>query len=125
MNNINFSVYAVRDSNGAVDYEATQNKFLNELAAWDTRQGCDVPAITAAIHSVFDRFNAIRLNKPALMTWVICELAVPPQSHKEITARVESILKNDPNFETSKGKGTTRLCKLHTPSETPEALPVH
>jgi hypothetical protein len=113
MSNINFAAYVVRDSNGSVDYEATSNKFLNELGAWDTKQGCDVPAITAAIHSVYDRLSVIRINKPALLSYVLVELQVSPTAYKEISARVELVLKSDPCFETTKGKngGITRVSK--------------
>lgn len=120
MSNINFAAYVVRDSNGSVDYEATSNKFLNELGTWDTKQGCDVPAITAAIHSVYDRLGVIRINKPALLSYVLVELQVSPTAYKEISARVEQVLKADPCFETTKGKngGITRVSK-----KAPEQVP--
>lgn len=113
MSNINFASYVVRDSNGCVDYDATNNKFLTDLGAWDNKQNCDAPKITETIHKVFDRFNAIRMNKPALLTYVLSDLQVSPEAHKEITARVESVLKSDPCFESSKGKngGITRVKK--------------
>jgi hypothetical protein len=126
-NAINFSMYVVRDGNGLVNYEATAHKFLTELKAWDSVYKADVPTITAAIHSVYDRFNVIRLNKPALMTYVLAELNVSPDSHKEISSRVESVLKNDPAFETTKGKngGITRVQKLHVEPSDTAAVSVH
>jgi hypothetical protein len=95
--------------NGAIDQEATLNKFSAALAEYSAKRETEEADISAAVNAVFDKYPGASVNLPALSNLACANLKVSASSHAAMTERVADFVRANAGeggaFEIRKGKG--------------------
>lgn len=122
MNNMNG--YVVRTA-GAVDIEATVNKFRGELATHIATLEASEASIADAVSAVFDTNLGTRMPLPALRQLTLTKLGTGPADYAATVEAFDSYVHanatKDGIFSISKGKngGVARVSDIPAPAATP------
>lgn len=105
----NLSGYVVRDTNGAVDMDATVLKFRTDLDAHLAARAERDSQIADAVNAVFDQYRGANINLPALETLALSKLGADPSNYGELAEALRSYIKDNSGeggaFKVAKGKG--------------------
>lgn len=114
------SEYVVVGSDGAIDCDATVDKFTEALYAYVESSEAQVAQIAGAVTAVFDQYKGVRLNMPALVNFALAKLETTPANHGELSEecasfiRANAVTEKNPEgiYRISKGHsgGVTRVC---------------
>jgi len=123
---ITLSTYAVR-KDGAIDVQATLDKFQSDLEQFITVQAADEERVAEAVHAVFDKNLGARINMPYLVGQALPLLGVTSSTQKALTERVLSYVRSNADgkganlFSIEKGKGGGCARTADLPAESPAA----
>lgn len=91
--------FLVRDASGAVDREASLDKFEAELVKYCAERETEQEVISEAVNAAFDKYPGAVITMPAVCTFALSKLNAQPENHKILTERVQSYIR-----ENSQGK---------------------
>lgn len=103
--NINIGSYVVRGSDGTVDHEATLHKFAGDLSKYEANRETEAGALAGVIHAIFDENLGKHLGKKWFISEALRRLNATPDNWSTLEKRLETFLKESPEFDSAVGKG--------------------
>ena len=97
---INIVTFAVRNSDGSIDHEASLQEFSDLIIKFGEEQDQENKVIAGAVHALFDRFKGARLNTPFVVGEVLRGLNVRPENFKTLTEKVQGFIRGQSQGET-------------------------
>lgn len=114
--------FTVRDSNGAVDVNASVSAYAKALTGWVSVNETPVESIERAVEAVFDSHpSTTRLPVPFLNSLAVQEMKADPSQFKILSSRVAAYIKgqcadNTGRLDITKGNGGG-VARLARPGE--------
>lgn len=110
-----FDVFAVRGDNGALDLEASCEKFREALLAWERETSQARARVSGLVHSIFDKAER---GKRLSMEWIVFQAqnisGADQESFKALKVEIQEFIKNSNEFHSKigRGGGVARVCDL-------------
>ncbi|NBT58398.1 hypothetical protein EBT16_06405 [bacterium] len=107
---IDFVSYVIRNDAGAIDHEATLNKFMGDLVEWENVNLSEDILIENALNSIFDENNNAKVVKPLLIGQVFAKISNRYEDYGRLSKRIADYLAGSNKFVASRGQngGITR-----------------
>ena len=99
--------FTARDSNGAVDVNASAAAYATALSNWVIENELDTDVIETAVEAVFDRYNSVIPMGP-LVNFAVNELGASPTQFKAFSTRVHAYVRGQitlGRYSSKKGTG--------------------
>jgi len=90
---------------GRVDHEASIDKLADQLNYLDNEYKLESSTIHSAIGDVFARYPGIRLPLAFIVSESLKILNAQPENYRSLTRKVQTFIRNSPEFITIRGKG--------------------
>lgn len=112
---IDMAKYVVRTETGAIDADATRNRFDNDFSQFVAVAEQDEANIGVAVEAVFDRNLGQRLVLQSVVTFTLQEMGCTINKFSEMSEKVEDYIRNHKTvYDISRGKngGCARICDI-------------
>lgn len=103
---VSFDVFAVRGDNGALNVEASCEKFAEALLAWESETREARERVSGLVHSIFDKAER---GKRLSTEWILCQAqfltGADQDAFKTLKVEIGEFLKNSNEFHSKIGRG--------------------
>jgi len=97
--------FAVRNVRGEIDDDASATFFLKNLRQYKEEYKKSIKEVAKAVNEVFDQNPGQVLTMTTLQGLSLRLLDTNTENYDNISELVEEYVKNDPNFESKRGRG--------------------